>query len=56
MILHAYFARRFAMTFLIVASAFAVLVILLDFIEHLRKFGEGEAGIGKILQLALLDI
>jgi lipopolysaccharide export system permease protein len=56
MILHAYFARRFAMTFLIVASAFAVLVTLLDFIEHLRRFGEEEAGIGKILQLVALNV
>ena len=38
MILHLYFARRFALAFTYVLGGFLILVVLLDFIEQMRRF------------------
>ena len=38
MILHWYFARRFALAFSYVLGGFLILVALLDFIEQMRRF------------------
>ena len=39
MILHLYFARRFALLFLQLLVVFAVMVFLIDVMEQLRIFG-----------------
>ncbi len=56
MILNLYFARRFAVAFLFVTGAFSVLILLLDFIEHLRRFRGKEVAFGKIVQLVVLNV
>ena len=56
MILNLYFARRFAVAFLFVIGAFSVLILLLDFIEHLRRFRGKEVAFGKIVQLVVLNV
>ena len=38
MILHLYFARRFALAFTYVLGGFLILFVLLDFIEQMRRF------------------
>ena len=56
MILHLYFARRFSMAFLFVTGAFSVLIVLLDFIEQLRRFRGHDVAFGKILHLVTLNV
>ena len=56
MILHLYFARRFGIAFLFVTGAFSVLIVLLDFIEQLRRFRGYDVAFGKILQLVTLNV
>lgn len=53
--LHLYFARRFLMSFLGVVGAFATLLILIDLIEHLRRFESDTVGFRDALGLALLN-
>ncbi|WP_296417256.1 LPS export ABC transporter permease LptG [Pseudooctadecabacter sp.] len=55
MILHRYFARRFAVTFLSVLGGFLLLMLLIDLVEQLRRFG-GDAGFAEVLQLSLLNL
>jgi len=55
MILHRYFARRFAVTFAATFGGFFVLMLLIDLVEQLRKFG-GEAPFSDLLQLSLLNL
>jgi len=55
MILHRYFARRFAWTFAMTFGGFFLLMFLIDLIEQLRRFG-GDASIGSLLQLSLLNL
>lgn len=54
MILHRYIARRFAMMFLSILAIFAILQVLLDFIEQLRRF-DG-VGFATVLQLTFLKL
>ncbi|SFD71386.1 lipopolysaccharide export system permease protein [Sulfitobacter brevis] len=54
MILHLYFARRFAMTFLLITIVLFTLVMLIDGVEQARKFSNFDLGWQKILQLTLL--
>ena len=55
MILHRYFARRFAWTFAATFGGFFVLMLLIDLVEQLRRHG-GAASFGDILQLSLLNL
>lgn len=56
MILHFYFARRFATAFLLLVFVFFALIFLVNMLEQVRKFGGIDAvGFGEILQLSILD-
>ena len=55
MILHRYFARRFAWTFAATFGAFFILMVLIDLVEQLRRFG-GTADFWELLQLSLLNL
>lgn len=56
MILHLYFARRFAMAFLMLIAVFFALIFLVDMLEQVRKFGGQDAvGFPEILQLSILN-
>ena len=55
MILHVYFARRFAMAFLLITGVLFALVMLVDAVEQARKFGSYDIGWQKILGLTLLN-
>lgn len=55
MILHRYFARRFAWSFMATFGSFFVLMILIDLVEQLRRFGS-DASFGELLQLSLLNL
>ena len=56
MTLHFYFAKRFFVSFLIVASAFLVLIFMIDFIEHLRSFRGQDVAFLEILELVALNV
>ena len=56
MILHLYFARRFALAFTYVLGGFLVLVILLDFIEQLRRFRGMEITLSQKAHLVALNV
>jgi lipopolysaccharide export system permease protein len=56
MILHRYFARRFALSFLGVLAVFFAMLLLIDLVEEARRFGGSGAGFGTILGLAALAI
>jgi len=56
MILHLYFARRFALVFTYVLGGFLVLVILLDFIEQLRRFRGMEITLSQKAHLVALNV
>jgi lipopolysaccharide export system permease protein len=55
MILHRYFARRFAWTFMATLGSFFLLMILIDLVEQLRRYGS-DAPLGDLLQLSLLNL
>lgn len=55
MILHLYFARRFALSFLFTLSGFFLLMLLIDLVEQLRRFGS-EASVSSLIQLSLLNL
>ncbi len=55
MILHRYFARRFAWTFAATFGGFFVLMLLIDLVEQLRRYG-GDASLGDMFQLSLLNL
>lgn len=55
MTLHFYFARRFAIIFVELLAAFAVMVYLLDLIEQLRVFGKHEVPFGQVMMMTLLN-
>lgn len=55
MILHLYFARRFAMAFLLITGVLFALVMLIDAVEQARRFGDYDIGWQKILGLTLLN-
>ncbi len=56
MILHRYFARRFLVTFLGVGTVFFLIMLFIDLIEQLRRFGGADAGFGEVLMLSLLNL
>ncbi len=55
MILHIYFARRFAMGFVMITAVLFALVMLVDAVEQARRFGSYDIGWQKILGLTLLN-
>ncbi len=55
MILHVYFARRFAMAFLLITAVLFALVMLIDAVEQARRFGGADIGWQRILGLTLLN-
>ncbi|MGJ8624050.1 MAG: LPS export ABC transporter permease LptG [Yoonia sp.] len=55
MILHAYFARRFFKNFLGVAAVFALIILLVDVVEQLRKFASRDATFLDVVMLSLLN-
>ncbi|MBT8411753.1 MAG: LptF/LptG family permease, partial [Octadecabacter sp.] len=55
MILHRYFARRFAVTFAVVFGSFALLMLLIDIVEQLRRFGS-MAAFSDLFQMSLLNL
>ncbi|KIN61242.1 Permease YjgP/YjgQ family [Sulfitobacter noctilucae] len=55
MILHVYFARRFAMAFVGITAVLFALVVLIDAVEQARKFGGLGIGWQEILGLTLLS-
>ena len=55
MILHMYFARRFAMTLALITGVLFALVVLIDAVEQARKFGAFDIGWRRILGLTLLN-
>ncbi len=55
MILHRYFARKFAWTFVMTLGGFFLLMLLIDLVEQLRRFG-GDASVTALLQLSLLNL
>lgn len=56
MILHRYFARRFLVTFLGVAGVFFLIILFVDLVEQLRRFGGGDATFSDIAILSLLNV
>ncbi|MFQ6548329.1 LPS export ABC transporter permease LptG [Aestuariibius sp. 2305UL40-4] len=55
MILHLYFAKRFARTFAGVFAVFFLMIAFLDLIEQLGKFAGEGVGFGRIVGLTLLN-
>lgn len=55
MILDRYFARKFFLSFLLIAGVFLTLLVLVDMIEQLRRFEDYDIGFGSILRLTLLN-
>lgn len=55
MILHRYFARRFAFSFIATFSGFFLLMVLIDLVDQMRRYGE-QASLGELLQLSLLNL
>lgn len=53
--LHAYFARRFAMTFLATFGLFFLFILLLDLVEQVRRMDEAEVGFADLLRLTFLN-
>lgn len=56
MILHLYFARRFAWWLGICFMGLLALIALIDLVEKVRRFGETDAGAAGILELVLLNL
>lgn len=55
MTLHFYFARKFALMFLGLATVFGVLLALVDFVDQLRRFDVEDVGFSNILLLTALN-
>ena len=55
MILHLYFARRFAMSFLFLVGVFYALVVLVDLIEQTRKFSDLGVSLKQRIGLTFLN-
>lgn len=56
MILHRYFATRFALSFAAVLAVFLVITTFLDLIDQIRQFAGNGAAFGDLLTLSLLSI
>lgn len=56
MTLSLYIARRFLMTFLMVFGIFAAILLLIDFVEQIRRFAPSNVGLTEALGLAALNV
>ncbi len=56
MILHLYFARRFAGSFGITLAVLFALIALVDLVDQTRRFADRGASFGGILELTLLNV
>lgn len=56
MILHAYFARRTLMALLTVSSVFALLILMIEFLEQVRIFGSAELSMLTLLYITSLRL
>ncbi|MFD2738778.1 LPS export ABC transporter permease LptG [Sulfitobacter aestuarii] len=56
MILHLYFARRFALGFVLITAVLFALVMLVDLVEQTRKFGSYDLGWQRLVGLTLLNV
>ena len=56
MILHRYFAKRFAITFFGVFFVFFMIMVFLDLVEQLRRYAKVDARFGDIVTLTLLNV
>lgn len=56
MILHRYFARRFALTILGVLAVFLILLVFIDLVEQSRRYGDDASGFSQLLGLTLLNV
>lgn len=56
MILHLYFARRFAATFLLVTAIFFGIILLVDLVDQVRRFEGSGVSFAGILGLTLLSV
>ena len=55
MTLHLYFAQRFFKTLLFVLGVFFLILLLIDLVEQVRRFGSTDAGFGTLFTLTLLN-
>ncbi|ARO14739.1 lipopolysaccharide export system permease protein [Ketogulonicigenium robustum] len=55
MILHRYFAWRYLKAFLSTAAGFFLMLMMIELVEQLRRFG-GQLDFGAIMQLTLLNV
>jgi lipopolysaccharide export system permease protein len=55
MILHLYFARRFASSFLILTAVLTSFVILVDLVDVTRRFANLDIGFGRLIGLTMLN-
>lgn len=55
MILHLYFARRFAISSLVVASVVMAMLMLVDLIDQTRRFSDHDVSFSQLLELTLLN-
>ena len=56
MILHAYFARRFATTFLMVLGIFLGVLLLIDLVDQVRRFAGDDVAFAALVGLTLLSV
>ncbi len=56
MTLHLYLARRFTKSIMMVLGIFFIILMLLDMVEQIRRFGSTEASFGTLLTLTLLNV
>lgn len=55
MILHMYFARRFAMAFVLITTVLFALVVLIDAVDQARRFSGSDIGWAQVFGLTLLN-
>jgi lipopolysaccharide export system permease protein len=55
MTLDLYFARRFLQSFLLVTGVFVTLIMLIDLIEQIRRFGDQDVSFAGLVRLTLLS-
>lgn len=53
--LDAYFARRFILSFVLIAGVFLTLMMLIDLIEQMRRFEGLDVSLGQVFRLVLLN-
>lgn len=56
MILHLYFARRYATTFLFIAGIFFGIIVLIDLVDEVRRFEGESVSFASLIGLTLLSV